>query len=70
MEIHSGELLNSNVTCNQASMMFSHAHSAAWVWLYPGLRLSGDNVGSVGDRCRIVCPHKEIMITMKDSREW
>lgn len=68
-----GETLVINVTCNQASMfcnqasmMFSLALSAAWVWLYPGLRLSGDNIGSVGDRCRrIVCPHKEMIITMK-----
>lgn len=51
-------------------MMFSLALSAARVWLYPGLRLSGDNIGSVGDRCRIVCPHKEMIVTMKYSKEW
>lgn len=73
-----GETSVINVTCNQASMfcnqaskMFSLALSAAWVWLYPELGLSGDNIGSVGDSCRrIVCLRKEMIITMKYSKEW
>lgn len=66
-----GETSVINVTCNQASKMFSLALSAAWVWLYPELGLSGDNIGSVGDSCRrIVCLRKEMIITMKYSKEW